>query len=236
MNHSKFILLPGLENQLSFLKNRLNLAGTKVLIMGPGTAEIAKRMLKDANEVEIIVEEYESMLSLNMQLDDKVQIPVKIMDFERTDYNNNSFDIVFAQASVSDIRRNKIVKEVKRLTKPDGYFCVGEIVKFEENTPNFINDLFDYSKLFPLVDGELEEYYKFRKWEIVDSIDLSKTLTRFYNENLALLKENLKKLSPQEKSYYKKILNQISHESNVYLKLGGDKFFGFRSLILKNIK
>lgn len=236
MNHSKIILLPGLEKQLSFLRNRLNLNGTKVLIMGPGTSEIVKQMLPDVNEVEIIVEEYESMLSIKMQLYDKVDIPVKIMDFERTDYSNNSFDIVFAQASVSDARRNKIVKEVKRLTKQEGYFCVGEIVKFVKDTPNFINDLFEYSNLSPLLNSKLEEYYEFRKWEIIDKVDLSATLKKFYNENLVLLKEYIKKLSPQEKSYYKKILNQISHESNVYLKLRGDKYFGFRSLILKNIK
>jgi DNA-directed RNA polymerase subunit N (RpoN/RPB10) len=47
------------------------------------------------------------------------------------------------------------------------------------------------------------------------------------------LKANINNLSGQEKSYYKKLLNKISHESNAYLKLGADKYIGFKMLILK---
>jgi hypothetical protein len=40
-------------------------------------------------------------------------------------------------------------------------------------------------------------------------------------------------LSNEEKSYHKKMLKRISHESNAYLKLGGNKFIGFISVILR---
>ena len=48
-----------------------------------------------------------------------------------------------------------------------------------------------------------------------------------------MLKNTKEDLPENEKSYYKKLLNQISHESNVYLKLGGDKYLGFYALILQ---
>ena len=40
-------------------------------------------------------------------------------------------------------------------------------------------------------------------------------------------------LTDKEKSFYKKLLSKISHESNAYLKLGADRYIGFKMLILK---
>jgi hypothetical protein len=47
------------------------------------------------------------------------------------------------------------------------------------------------------------------------------------------LKQAIETLTEKEKSYYKKLLNKISHESNAYLKLGADKYIGYKLLILK---
>ena len=38
-----------------------------------------------------------------------------MMDFDNTDFNAEEFDLVYAQASISLLNRNKIVKEIKRI-------------------------------------------------------------------------------------------------------------------------
>jgi hypothetical protein len=48
-----------------------------------------------------------------------------------------------------------------------------------------------------------------------------------------MLKSSKSDLTQQEKSYYKKLLHKISHESNAYLNLGADKYIGFIALLLQ---
>jgi hypothetical protein len=87
--------------------------------------------------------------------------------------------------------------------------------------------------LDPLYVNNLDSFYEERNFEVIDSTNLSHTLREYYSLNLKLLKENVKFLAPNEKAYYKIILNKINHESNVYLKLGGDRFMGLQTLVLK---
>ncbi len=234
MKNKNFIHLPGLNKQLHFLKNRIDLSNLRILILGSGTVPIARQLGKN-NNVEIIVEEYESLMSTKLELDKKDNIIVKIMDFERTDYTNNKFDLVYVQGSISDSRRKNIVKEIKRILKPEKYLCIGEIVKLEESIPNFVQDIFDASNMLPLNTKEVIQYYLQRNFELIDDINLSNTLKEYYTTNLDLLKKEMKIISDSEKSYYKKILNKLSHESNAYLKLGADKYYGFKSILLKKI-
>ena len=228
------IYLPGLKKQYEFLLSKLELSGLKILVVGSSSAGISKLLLNKSNEkVEIIVEDYESLLVTQIELQAKSEISVKLMDFENTDYPENNFDLVYAQGSISDKRRKKIVKEIKRILKPNGYLCVGEIVKLEDKIPIFIKEIYELSDLDPIFHDSVSLYYEERNFEVIDSINLSNTLKEYYSLNLKLLKENIKSLSPSEKSYYKTILNKISHESNAYLKLGGERFMGFITLLLK---
>jgi ubiquinone/menaquinone biosynthesis C-methylase UbiE len=233
MNKSDLILLPGLDKQLTFLKSRLELSELQVLIMGSGTAIIAKQLQSMGNNVEVIVEDYDSLMNAKLEISGSDEVNVKIMDFERTDYSNEKFDLVYVQGSISDARRKKIVKEIKRVLNQDGHLCLGDMVNLSENPPIFVKELFAFSKLEPLYKENLIPYYEERNFELVDSIDLSFTLREYYSINTKMLSERNKSLSSNEKSYYKKILNQISHESNAYLKLGANKFIGFHALLLK---
>lgn len=229
----KIILLPGLDRQLAFLKSRMELLELKILIMGSGTATIAAEMLEMGNNVEVIVEDYDSLMNAKLEFDNTAEINVKMMDFERTDYSDGEFDLVYVQGSISDIRRKKIVKEIKKITKQGGHLCLGDIVSFSENPPIFVKELFEFSKLFPLHKENIIPYYEERNFGLVDSIDLSFTLHEYYSLNSQMLNSRMKTLSSNEKSYYKKILNQISHESNAYLKLGAKKYFGFYAILLQ---
>ena len=231
---NKIIYLPGLKKQYEFLISKLELSGLRILVLGSSNAVISKLLFSKSNEkVEIIVEDYESLLVTQLELNATSEISVKLMDFENTDYPENNFDLVYAQGSISDKRRKKTVKEIKRILKPNGYLCVGEIVKLEDKIPIFIKEIYELSDLDPIFHDSVSIYYEERNFEVIDSINLSNTLKEYYSLNLKLLKENIKSLSPSEKSYYKTILNKISHESNVYLKLGGSRFMGFLTLLLK---
>jgi ubiquinone/menaquinone biosynthesis C-methylase UbiE len=139
---------------------------------------------------------------------------------------------VYAQASVSLTNRNKILKEIKRILKPNGYFSVGETVSLRKDYPAFIRDLLDGSNILPLFYEDIEKYYTERKFKVIAKADLTDTLATFYMESSKHLREVERGLSDKEKSYHKKLVNRIGHESNAYLKLGGDKYIGFETLLL----
>lgn len=231
MNDNYF--LPGTDKQLDFLTENLDVTGLSILIIGTGCEEISHKLLeKGASKVIIIVEDNDSLLNSRLILSNS-GINVKMMEFDNTDFQDSEFDIVYAQASVSNKKRNKITKEVYRILKAGGHFCVGEITSLTKTPPQFILDLWKNSGISHLHIEEQEQYYKGRKFDIVKSENLSYTLKDFYMTSISLLSENIDRLTEQEKSYYKKLLNIISHESNAYLRLGGDAHIGFYAYIFK---
>ena len=63
--------------------------------------------------------------------------------------------------------------------------------------------------------------------------DFCNILNDFYRFSSNLLEKSQMNFQKMEKSYYKKLLRKISHESNVYLKLGGNTFMGFNVLMMR---
>jgi hypothetical protein len=234
MKMTKKIHLPGGDSQLNYTLDNVELKGKKILIFGSGSEIIAKEFLKSGAElVEFIVEDYESLMNSRLILENVDAVNPKMMDFEITDFNPDTFDIVYAQASISGIRRHQILKEIKKLLVDDGLLISGEIVKLEKLVPQFVQDMFDDSDLEPLFIEEIRNYYQQRRFEVYDILDFSNTLRDYYSTNLKKLSESMKELSEKEKSYYKKLLNQISHQSKAYLKQGADKFIGFCTITAK---
>jgi ubiquinone/menaquinone biosynthesis C-methylase UbiE len=229
----KIVFLPGTGRQLEFLLENVNISGLSILVIGNGCEEISKTyMAQNALKVIIIVDNNDSLLNTRLQLTGS-NIAVRLMEFDNTDFKDSEFDLVYAQASVSNKKRNKTAKEVFRILKPGGYFCVGEITSPAKMPPKFITDLWLASDITPLHPKEMEKFYTDRKFQLIKSRELSHTLKDFYVTSKTLLENNLINLSEQEKSYYKKLLNRISHESNAYLKLGGDAYIGFYASIFK---
>lgn len=234
MKNKKQILLPGLSRQLTFLGNHLNDEPKSILVIGSSSEIPALELAEKYNVgIELIVEDYESLLNSKLILKSDEAVNLKMMSFESTDYKENSFDLVYAQASISLVNRNKIVKEIKRILKPSGFLCVGEFTSLTKEPPRYIKDIFDSSSLLPLFRDDIQKYYAERKFSVLAQEDLSVTLKEFYLISASKLDDAVDNLTDGEKSYYKKILNKISHESNVYLKLGGDKHIGFHVLLLK---
>ncbi|MAT57429.1 MAG: hypothetical protein CMF23_05605 [Ignavibacteriae bacterium] len=227
------IFLPGLGEQIEFLFPNLSSA-SKILVLGSESSEIAERLKKHFNaEVEIVVEDYESLINTNLQLSENKSIKAKLMEFDHLDYKDDQFDLIYSQGSISLLKRNKIIKEIKRVLIPNGHLYVGEIVKLQQNVPQFVEDIFEQSFILPLFIDDLHKYYEERNFEIIAEKNLTYTLKRFYSETLNKIKEKEKELTDKEKSYYKKLINKINHEAKSFLRSGADKHIGFYSLLLK---
>ena len=228
------IYLPGTEKQFNHLNNNVGLEGQEILIIGSNSVKIAE-MFSDsgAKSITIIVEDYESLLNSRIMVEKGNGVNVRLMEFTNTDFNDAVFDIVYAQASISIKMRNKIIKEIKRILKPEGILNVGEITSLKSSPPKFVNDIWESGNILPLNSDDIKKYYEERKFEVVDSLDLSAHLKDFYLESKKLLYNSIDSLSENEKAYYKKLLKRMSHESNAYLKLGGKDYMGFTSLILR---
>lgn len=233
---NKKFFLPGTDKQLDILLKNLELKDISVIVIGEGCEEISKKIFSQGSlKVIMLVQDEDSLLRARMNLLYPKEISVKMMEFENTDFKNYSFDLVYAQASISSYNRNKVIKEIKRILKPAGYFCAGEIVSLTKSPPQFVKDIWNNSNISPLFTEELEDYYMGKGFEIMLSNDISDTLSDFYRMSNNLLKDKSNELPAEEKSYYKKLLKQISHESNVYLKLGGSTHIGFKVLIMKKV-
>lgn len=228
------IFLPGLDNQVRFAKRKVELKGKKTLTLGSASEEVALLFAKETEKTaELVVEDYNSLMNSRLLVGEDKSINLKLMDFEVTDYDKEEFDLVYTQGGISNPRRNKIVKEIKRILKPEGIFCVGEIVSLKEDLPQFVLDIYDSSDLDPLLLENIEAYYTERNFEIIEKKDLSFTLKDYYTKSLFELKKSVETMPENEKSYYKKIIKMISHESKAFLNEGADEYIGFYSLLLK---
>ena len=228
------ILLPGTDYQIEFLCENVELEAKRILVVGSACEIIAKILSEKSNQlVDLIVEDYESLINSKLFLENNDQVRIRIMDFEVTDFDKSEFDLVYAQSSLSDYRRKGIVKELKRVLKDDGILCVGEIIKFENELPVFVEEILDSSDLDPLHRENINQFYYERNFALIKEKEFNKSLKSFYTNSIKKLEDSKKELTEDEKSYYKKLLKKISHESNAFLNLGADKFIGFKSLILK---
>lgn len=230
------IFLPGTDRQSRFFIEKIDISGKKVVIIGPGTVEIAQKLsLAEPSKIIIIVDDYDSLITMRYRLEksESKNVDVRMMEYDNTDFRNESIDIIYAQASVSAPARNKITKEIKKILKPEGIYCVGEVVMLRDDPPEFVKNIWDSSDIQPLHFELVDKYYEERGFEIIDKKDLSDTLKDFYRDSERMLEKESKDLNEQEKSYHKKLLKKISHESNAYLKLGGDSYMGFMAIIMR---
>jgi len=236
MKENQSIFLPGGFKQFRILKTKYVLNDRNVLVMGSGSEKIAEKMIKSgASSVELIVNDYNSLINSRLNLSDDSKVSVKMMDFDITDFNGEEFDLVYAQVSISSLNRNKIVKEIKRILKPEATLCVGEITSLINDYPPFVKNIFDTSDILPLLNDSCGTYYIERNFSVLYEKDLSSSLQSFYEHTAERLEDKIYTLTEKEKSYYKKLLNKINHESNAYLKLGADRYIGFKMLILKKL-
>jgi SAM-dependent methyltransferase len=233
MNLNEITFLPGLNKQLKFLLNNIDVKDKSILILGSNTEKIARKLIRRAKEVIIIVDDQEDLSTIRFNLSIDESIPVRYMEYSNTDFINKKFDIIYAQGSITRSDRNKIVKELKKILQPEGIICIGEIISLTNAPPQFVKDVWDQSNLSPMITDKINTYYKDKGFNIIESIDLTDSLREFYTLSKELLKESTAELSKEEIKFYRKSLNKMKHEADVYLKLGGDQYIGFKVVLLR---
>lgn len=234
MQENLYIFLPGGFKQFRILKSKFIISGMSVLVIGAGSEKIAEKIIDSgASSVKMIVNDFESLINSRLNLSKESEIVLEMMEYDNTDFSDNVYDLVYAQGSISSANRSKIIKEIKRILKADGVLCVGEMTSLRKEYPVFIKDIFESSEIVPLSNESCSTFYTQRNFSVILEQDLSSSLKSFYENAASSLEKSIEKFTDIEKNYYKKLLNKISHESNAYLKLGADKYIGFKMLILK---
>ncbi len=144
----KKILLPGTNYQIKFLFENLDIKPNNVLVIGASSESIAVEISNKYNvKTNSIVDDYDSFINSRISLGNNSNVNIILMDYENTDFNDNQFDLIYAQASISLTNRNKIIKEIKRILRSDGYFCIGEFVSLSKDPPKFMRDIYNNSNL-----------------------------------------------------------------------------------------
>lgn len=228
------VLLPGMDDQFLWFSSLYNLAEKTILVVGESSEGIAKFIEENFQaKVFFIVQEEEALFRGRLALSANKNISVRLMDFANTDFKNNFFDVVYAQASVSVTERKKIAKEFFRITKPGGVLCAGEMCNLKREVPQVITDVWNRSSLAPLFVDELVPFYESAQWKHKESKDLSETLDVFYIQFEKKAARNLPNVPEGEKKLHKKFIHKISHEANVFLRHGGYKNIGFSAMLFE---
>jgi len=225
------ILLPGGNKQLEHLLEQDIPKGGQALIIGPNCESIAAKLIEYFTGLNIIADNYDSMMELRMKLKNENKIKVKMMDYAHTDFDKDHFDLIYAQGSISVPDKKAIVKEIKRILSGNGLICAGEIVSLKEPVPGFVNDIWERSGIAPIASSEIKKNYEAKGFEVLSEKDFSDTLHDFYDQ----LRTTVSKVSKDEKEADKKYFSRMKHESHAYLKLGGEKYIGFKSLIMRKL-
>ena len=227
--------LPGTDKQVSIFLRTVEIKNKSVLIFGTGCEEIAEIFHQNnAGEVYLITDNEDSLFRARLALSAIKEINVRMMDYENTDFKAERFDIIYSQGSTGTKKRNKIIKEMKKILKPGGYFCVGEIVGLSQIPPQFVKDIWEKNDLASLFNESFKEFYLSKGFELIVEEDLSDTLKDFYSISKRLLEESSKEFSGKGSGSLRKLLKTYSHEANAYLKLGGDKYIGYEMLVLRS--
>ncbi len=219
------IFLPGMHYQVEKFTSDYEIKDKKILIVGANPQGIVKYFDK-SNQIEVIIDDYENFITAMDDLSKEKNVSVKMMEYSATDYNKETFDIIYAQASISRDDKNQIIKELKKIAKNDAIFVIGEVVHLQEKIPGFIDDILVNNGLAADYIENIEKYYIERKFDIIAKIDLSYSLKEFYKECIKLLNE-------LKEDDYKELSVRLSHEANAFLKYGGDKHLGFLTLIMR---
>jgi SAM-dependent methyltransferase len=221
--------LPGGKSQLKHLLEQNIQKGNRALIIGPIMNSIVKGLLEYFSSINIIADNYDSLMNIRMTLKETDSVKLKMMDFSHTDFGNEHFNLIYSQGSISVPGRKNIIKEIKRITTSDGLLSFGEIVSLKEPVPAFVKDIWERSSMEPLSSSAIKQFYESRGFDIMSEKDLSNTLKDYYEKARDVVSKTGKDKKEQDKKYF----SQLKHESNVYLKLGGDKYIGFKSFIMR---
>ncbi len=223
------IILPGLDEQLNYFVKNYSLEGTKGLLMGPGLHHASITLRELGADTETIINDDALLIEERLN----IKSSVKFMDYYTTDFLENSFDFIYAQASVSTVHHTKILKELFRILKQGGMLCVGEIVKRDFPTPRSVKDIWNLSNITPFLLAELPPLYASIGYEIFQTIDLTDTMEDLYKMQATVLKSEKERLSDDDRYLMRRNIKSLQHEANMYLRGGAQKHTLYHLFLLK---
>ena len=221
--------LPGGNNQIKHLFEQNIQSGKHALVIGPINNSIITKLIGYFIEIHVIADSYDALMDIRAKLKPSDSVKIKMMDFKHTDFGENRFDLIYSQGTISVHERKNILKEIKRIASDDCLFCIGEIVSLKAPVPAFIKDIWERSGLDPLPSATLTQFYEGKGFRIASEKDLSNTLINFYESVRDVVVEAKKDKKEMDKKYF----SQMKHESNAFLKLGGDKYIGYKTLVMR---
>lgn len=230
---SSGVLLPGREDQLNFLLRNMPVAGKKVLLIGSGAEKIAMKLAEENCESILILTDNEELLvNTRMIVTGQEKIKVKYSSFAGIDSPDGSFDIVYAQGTISNMDRKKILKEVYRVLGHEGFFVVGEMTSLKGDIPAFLRSVFAANGMEIVSAESLEMFYKGEGFKLKSMKVLDNSLKEYYKDIERVFNRKLSNMTKQEQQENKELITKTKHEINVFLKLGGLKYIGFSAFIL----
>ena len=222
------IVLPGLDEQLNYFIKNYSPNDTKGLLIGPGVHYASVTLRELGAETETIINDDSLLMVERLNRDSRV----KFMDYYATDYADNSLDFIYAQASISATQHTRILKEMFRILKPGGMFCVGEIVKRDFPTPQSVKDIWNLSHLNPVLLADLPPLYSSIGYEIAGTVDLTDTMENLYKMQATVLRAEKEKLSDDDRYLMRRNLKSLQHEANMYLRGGAQKHTFYNVFLL----
>lgn len=225
------ILLPGLNFQINFLLNNVDLSEKKVAILGANSIEIALKMLeKKARKIEIFIDDMELFLLEQMNAEkfsyDAEKINIKQEEYS-TFSSNSQFDVIYAQNSTTSMHRNAIIKNVRKNLAQNGIFCVGEATLTKNDAPKSAKEFFLTYNISPLESKNFENYFIERGFKLVKVSENKESLDKYYEEISKLFEKNKNNIFLTESNPEKQI-RRIKHDIDLYLKFGMRKYLTFK--------
>ncbi len=236
MPENKTPFLPGGASPINFFLKKMPHEGKSLLLLGNGFPQLIPFVqnegfssIHSASDDTTEVFEYKANTSKNQQF------PAMVVDYASLDHKSGEFDFVFCQTTLTKPVKTKLIKEIKRILKPEGILITSEIVCIKKPAPIFLNDIWIKSGQDPHYNDEFEPFYTTRGFNLIESAEFPNDLDEFYIKSYKILETNLKTMSAEKRVQFRKDFVQEKHEIVTMVKSGALKFLNFRTLILQKI-
>lgn len=234
MNQVKPVKLPGAEKQLQLLFNTYPVEGKSVLIPGVGSPDLLQVFVDmSPSKLEVLLFDDEQIMVARMHAPKSPSLRIKFMDYTVTDYADNTFDCIYAPGTLSILHHSRMLAEMRRILKPGGVFCLGELAYTKDDIPISVNTMWQDAGLYLQPAEKLLPAYTAGGFELISQADFTDTLKGVY-QDFKVQEDKMHKLAElQLPSTQKKQLTRYKHEANMYLKMGAAKYTGYFVYLLR---
>ena len=209
----------------------------KILDIGCGPGMQTIKLAKLSNGVVIGIDIYQQYLDQLQQLIKKenLQDRVKAVKQSMTDiqYNEESFDIIWAEGSIFVIGFEQGLREWKKYLKPKGFLAVHDMAWIKENPPYEIREYWE--KVYPdiLTIKDAIKIIKESGYNLIGYFPLPEDAWWDFYYNPLKKRINKFKESYQNNSKAMELIKQEEHEIEMFKKY--NKWYGSVFYIMKKI-